>query len=145
MRRGMLAALFLLLLGTGPGCGSAGTTTSADAPARQGVGPHGGISVALGDQGFGEVVIESAPAGPVLAVYLLQPDQSSPLAAKPSSVAVEYDAGSGPASVSLLPKTGPSAGNRFEATLPSGLDDRFAGKLTVVIDGQTVEAELSPF
>lgn len=140
---GVLAAL-LAVVATGCG-GASGPATSPDAPARQGVGPHGGVAVALGDAGFAELVVEPGPSDSVLAAYFLQPDRTTPLAARPTSVVVEADAGSGPASLPLQPKTGTSPDNRFEADAPAGLDDRFNGKLTVVLDGQTHVVPIAPF
>lgn len=129
------------------GCGGlAGQLNSADSPARQGVGPHGGIAVAVGETAFAEIVTNDK-ATPVLAVYMLNPGLDQALSITPTAVELQYDPGTGPARTTLQPKPGPGVldTNRFEATLPAGLDDRFSGTLKVTLDGQIHEVAISPF
>jgi hypothetical protein len=150
MRRTIDVLFFSTLLIAVTGCGDgAGNAGSGGTVAEQGVGPHGGSTVALGDVGFAEAVAES-PAGQssqVVAVYFFAPDQITPLATLPTSVSLEVQLGSGPATITLRPApgSGPADKTRFEGKPSSPLDDRLSGKLTVTLDGATHEATISPY
>jgi hypothetical protein len=141
------ALVFLSLVPAGicSGCG-AGVHTST-LPASSPL--HGGILIPLpADQGYVELlndgrVRKGRTFQTTIVAYLLQPDQKTALAGKPSKVAVKLDTPRGPATIDLVPKpdqADPIAGPRYVSELgPYELNQR-GGEVTVALDGKTVTA-----
>jgi hypothetical protein len=141
------ALLFPSLLAAGmcSGCGP-GVKTSA----LPGSSPlHGGILIPLPeDQGYVELLNDKRErrAGYFqtnLVAYLLQPDQKTALAVKPSKVSVKLDTPRGPATIDLVPKPSqadPMAGAPYVSEFgPYELNQR-GGEVIVAIDGKTLTA-----
>jgi hypothetical protein len=141
------ALLFLSLVPAGmcSGCGP-GVHTSA-LPASSAL--HGGVLIPLPEnQGYVELLNDKRErkSGRVqtnIVAYLLQPDQKTALAAKPSKVAVKLDTPRGPATIDLVPKPNqadPIAGTPYVSEFgPYELNQR-GGEVTVAIDGKTLTA-----
>jgi hypothetical protein len=141
------ALVFLSLVPAGmcQGCGP-GVHTSA-LPASSPL--HGGILIPLPeDQGYVELLNEKRErrAGTfqtTIVAYLLQPDQKTALAAKPSKVSVKLGTSRGPATIDLLPKPGqadPVAGAPYVSEFgPYDLNQN-GGEVIVAIDGKTLTA-----
>jgi hypothetical protein len=144
MRRALLC-LSLVPAGLCSGCG-AGSYPSA-LPATSPL--HGGILIPLPEnQGYVELLNDKRErrAGYFqtnLVAYLLQSDQKTALAAKPSKVSVKLDTPRGPATIDLVPKPSqadPIAGTPYVSEF--GLYDlnQRGGEVIVAIDGKSLTA-----
>jgi hypothetical protein len=146
MRNGVLL-LSLFAAAMCPGCGGV-TTPSSILPSSP---LHGGILIPLPEnQGFVELLNDKRERrGRVflttVVAYLLQPDQKTALAHKPTQVSVKLDTASGRKTLLLVaePNPGDSLGEvRFTSELgPFELDQR-GGEITLAINGKTLT---SPF
>jgi len=142
MRNGVqLLSFFALVMS--PGC-DAVTPTSSILPSSP---LHGGILIPLPEnQGYIELLNEKREKrGNVflttVVAYLLQPDQKTALAQKPTQFSVKLDTASGPKMIPLVPEPNPGDpfGNaRFASELgPFELNQR-GGDVTLAIDGKTL-------
>jgi hypothetical protein len=110
---------------------------------------HGGILIPLPEnQGYVELLNDKRErrSGAVqtnIVAYLLQSDQKTALAAKPSKVSVKLDTPRGPATIDLAPKPSqadPTAGPPYVSEFgPYELNQR-GGEVIVAIDGKTLTA-----
>jgi hypothetical protein len=127
----------------------------APSPSRESArtGPHGGPALPLpGDQGFGEVVLETDPAAkpgspPRVVIYFLRADLKTALDATPTAVIVKLKQPSGePTELTLsnTPKPGDSAGgSRFASPPVKDPTDPLIGDVLVTLGGQTTTIPFS--
>jgi hypothetical protein len=133
----------LLAAAIGAGCGG-GTPPSALPPVSA---LHGGILVPLpGDQGYVEILNDQRERKgrsiqTNVVAYLLQSDQKTPFAQKPTSVTVKLDTAGGSRSIPLLPRPDggdPAGGSRFVSDFGPFDLNMIAGEVTVAVDGKTL-------
>jgi hypothetical protein len=142
MRNGVHLLSFLALA-MGPGCGTV-TTPSSILPSSP---LHGGILIPLPEsQGYVELLNDKRERrGNVflttVVAYLLQPDQKTALAQKPTQVSVKLDTPTGSKTIPLVAESKPGdplGAARFASELgPFELDQR-GGEVTLAIDGKTL-------
>jgi hypothetical protein len=129
--------------------------SSATSPGRESArtGPHGGPALPLpGDQGFGEVVLETDPAAkpgspPRVVIYFLRADLKTALDATPTSVIVKLKQPSGePIELTLAstPKPiEPAGAGRFASPPVKDPTDPLIGDVLVTLGGQTTTIPFS--